>query len=126
MRIVKSAQTKICVDGSLMKEYILDEPLTPGFLAFLTSFGTVKEYPHMKRHYFSFEQESFISLKGFVDETSVEVRYKKEFSDLTSDYFHLLLYYYGEGEAGIVKMQRIAGSIRDKMKIRLPRNGGTG
>jgi hypothetical protein len=80
----------------------------------------------MKRPYFSFEQESFISIKGFVGETSVEVRYKKEFSDLTSDYFHLLLYYYGEGQAGIVKMQRIAGSIRDKMKIRLPRNGGIG
>ena len=63
MRIIKSVQTKVCVDGSLMKEYILDEPLTPGFLAFLRSFGIVREYPYLKRPYFSFEQEHFISLK---------------------------------------------------------------
>jgi hypothetical protein len=35
MRIVKSVQTKVCVDGSLMKEYVLDEPLTTEFLKFL-------------------------------------------------------------------------------------------
>ena len=35
MRILKSVQTKVCVDGSVMKEYVLDEPLTEGFLKFL-------------------------------------------------------------------------------------------
>lgn len=119
MRIVRSVQSKICTDGSVMREYLLDEPLTPGFLAFLRLFGTVKEYPLMKRPYFSFEQVHFISIKGFIGDTSVEVRYRKEFFDLTSDYFHLLLYYSGEGESGIRKMQGIAESICDKMKIRL-------
>ena len=37
MRILKSIQTKVCVDGSLMKEYVLDEPLTDSFLKFLDS-----------------------------------------------------------------------------------------
>lgn len=120
MRIVKSVQSKVCVDGSLMKEFLLEEPLTPGFLTFLRSFGTVKEYPHMKRPYFSFEQEHFISIKGFVGDSSVEVRYRKEFFDLTSDYFHLLLFYAKQGENGIRKMQEIAESIREKMKVRLP------
>jgi hypothetical protein len=120
VRIVKSVQTKVCVDGSLMKEFVLDEPLTAGFLAFLEPFGTVREYPHMKRPYFSFEQEHFISIKGFSGDTSVEVRYKKEFSDLTADYFHLLLYYYGKDSAGAAKMQEIASSIREKMETRLP------
>jgi hypothetical protein len=103
-----------------MKEYLLEEPLTPGFFLFLRSFGTVKEYPHMKRPYFSFEQEHFISIKGFVGDKSVEVRYRKEFSDLTADYFHLMLFYHREGVAGLEKMQGIAESIREKMKIRLP------
>ena len=120
MRIVKSVQSKVCVDGSLMKEFLLEEPLTPGFLSFLRSFGTVKEYPHMKRPYFSFEQEHFISIKGFIGDPSVEVRYRKEFFDLTSDYFHLLLFYAKQGENGIRKMQEIAESIREKMKVRLP------
>jgi hypothetical protein len=123
VRIVKSVQTKVCVDGSLMKEYVLDEPLTTAFLAFLRSFGTVKEYPHMKRPYFSFEDEHIISIKGFTGDTSVEVRYRKEAFDLTSDYFHLLLFYSRDGELGIRKMHGITDSIRERMKIRLIRAG---
>lgn len=119
MRIVRSVQTKVCVDGSLMKEFVLDEPLTEGFLVFLGHFGIVNQYPHLKRPYFSFEQENFISIKGFVGDTSVEVRYRKEFQDLTADYFHLLLYYSREGDAGMKKMQAIGESILGKMKSRL-------
>jgi hypothetical protein len=121
MRIIKSVQTKVCVDGSLMKEFILDEPLSPDFLRFLASFGTVKQYPHLRRPYFSFTQEHFISVKGFAGDASVEVRYRKEFQDLTADYFHLLLYYAGLGAPGIRTMQEIAETIRTKMKTRMPR-----
>ncbi len=119
MRIVKSTQTKLCVDGSLMKEFVLDEPLSPEFLRFLEAFGTVKQYPHMKRPYFSFEQEYFISVKGFAGDSSVEIRYRKENADLLADYFHLLLFYFREGESGRAKMQGIAESIREKMQTRI-------
>jgi len=52
-----------------------DEPLTPGLLALPMLFGTVKEYPYKKHApYLSFEQESFISLKGFAGETCIEKR----------------------------------------------------
>jgi hypothetical protein len=119
VRIVKSVQTKVCVDGSLMKEYVLDEPLTEGFLKFLEKFGTVRSLEQLKKPYFSFEKEQFISIKGFVGDCNVEVRYKKEFQDLLADYFHLLLYYEREGEPGIAKLKGVEESIRDKMKIRL-------
>ncbi len=119
MRIVRSIQNKVCTDGSHMREFLLETPLTPEFLTFLKSFGTVKEYPHMKRPYFSFEQEHFISVKGFVGDPSVEVRYRKEFFDLTSDYFHLMLFYARQGENGIRKLQEITDSIREKMRVRL-------
>ena len=42
VRILRSVQTKVCVDGSLMKEYLLDKPLTEDFLKFLEQFGTVR------------------------------------------------------------------------------------
>jgi len=119
VRIVKSIQTKLCVDGSLMKEFVLDEPLSAEFLNFLESFGTVKQYPHLKRPYFSFEQEQFISVKGFVGDTSVEVRYRKEDADILADYFHLLLFYFREGDAGVAKIQGIGSSIREKLNVRL-------
>jgi len=120
VRIVKSLQTKLCVDGSLMKEFVLDEPLSPEFLRFLESFGTVKNYPHLRRPYFSFEQEQFISVKGFLGDASVEVRYHKENADLLADYFHLLLFYFREGDPGVSKIQGICTAIRERMKIRIP------
>ena len=118
MRIVKSVQTKVCVDGSLMKEFVLDEPLTEGFLAFLLQFGTVRYLDTLKKPYFSFEKEQFISIKGFVGDECVEVRYNKEYQDLLGDYFHLLLYYFRQGPAGIMQLKRIEESLKEKMKIR--------
>jgi len=119
VRILKSVQTKVCVDGSLMKEYVLDEPLTEGFLKFLEQFGTIRHFEQLKKPYFSFEKEHFISIKGFTGDCNVEVRYKKEFQDLVADYFHLLLFYERQGGPGISRLQSIEGAIREKMKTRL-------
>ena len=119
MRILRSIQTKTCVDGSLMKEYVLDEPLTEGFLEFLRNFGTVRSLEQLKKPYFSFEKERFISIKGFTGDNTVEVRYKKEFQDLVADYFHLLLYYYRQGEPGIAQLKGIEESLQEKMSVRL-------
>jgi len=119
MRILTSVQTKVCVDGSLMKEYVLDEPLTEGFLKFLKNFGTVRFLEQLRKPYFSFEKEQFISIKGFTGDRNVEVRYKKEFRDLVGDYFHLLLYYHDQGERGISALKGHEDSLREKMKIRL-------
>jgi hypothetical protein len=109
---------KVCVDGSLMKEYVLDEPLTGRFLQFLENFGTVRRLEQLKRPYFSFEKDQFISIKGFSGDSTVEVRYRKEYQDLVMDYFHLLLYYERKGEAGIAKLRGIEDAIREKMKVR--------
>ena len=109
-----------------MKEYVLDEPLTEGFLKFLKLFGTVRFFLQLRKPYFSFEKELFISIKGFVGDSNVEVRYKKEFQDLVADYFYLLLYYYGEGERGISTLKEYEDSIREKMKIRLDPLPGNG
>ncbi len=125
MRIVKSVQTKICVDGSLMKEYVLDEPLTEGFLKFLENFGTVRSLEQLRKPYFSFEKELFISIKGFAGDCSVEVRYKKEFQDLVADYFHLLLHYYDQGERGISSLKGQEDAIRKKMKTRMDPGPGS-
>jgi hypothetical protein len=119
VRILTSVQTKVCVDGSLMKEYVLDTPLTEDFLKFLENFGTVRFLEQLKKPYFSFEKDLFISIKGFVGDHNVEVRYKKEFQDLVGDYFHLLLYYYDQGDRGISTLKGQEDSIRERMKIRL-------
>jgi hypothetical protein len=109
-----------------MKEYVLDEPLSEGFLNFLELFGTVRHLEQIKKPYFSFEKEHFISIKGFVGDNNVEVRYKKEFHDLVADYFHLLLHYNREGQSGISRLKDIEGIIREKMKTRLDSAEGSG
>jgi hypothetical protein len=102
-----------------MKEYMLDEPLTGGFLKFLENFGTVRYLEQLRKPYFSFEKELFITIRGFAGDNTVEVRYKKEFQDLVADYFHLLLYYYDQGEGGISALKGQEDSVRKKMKCRL-------
>ena len=124
VRIVKSVQSKVCVDGSLMKEYVLDGPVTEGFLTFLERFGTLRRLEQLKKPYFSFEKEHFISIRGFTGESSVEVRYKKEYQDLVADYFHLLLFYEREGEPGLRKLDGIENAIREKLRIRPPEKNG--
>ena len=109
-----------------MKEYVLDEPLTEGFLKFLENFGTVRFLEQLRKPYFSFEKELFISIKGFTGDCTVEVRYKKEFQDLVADYFHLLLYYYDQGERGISSLKGQEDSIRKKMRTRLGPGPGNG
>jgi hypothetical protein len=118
MRIVRSVQSRVCTDGSLMKEYLLDEPLSQEFLTFLQNFGRVRYLPAMKMPFFSFEKEDFITIKGFVGDPSVEVRYRKENQDLTADFFHLLLFYYRDGEAGTEKLLGIERTIRQKIDLR--------
>jgi hypothetical protein len=127
VRVLKSVQTKVCVDGSLMKEYVLDEPLTGEFLNFLEQFGTVRFLEQLKRPYFSFEKKYFISIKGFVGDSNVEVRFNKECQDLVLDYFYLLLFYYGKGKDGVVTLKQYEDSLRKKLEIRLglPGSGGT-
>ena len=102
-----------------MKEFVLNEPLTEGFLKFLENFGTVKFLEQIRKPYFSFEKEHFISIRGFVGDSTVEVRYKKESHDLVADYFHLMLYYYDQDDCGISALKGQEDSIRKKMKIRL-------
>lgn len=126
MRIVKSTRSKVCVDGALMKEYVLDGPLSEEFLAFLERFGTVRYLDQMKKPYFSFEKEHFMNVKGFVGDDLVEVRYKKEGYDLVMDFFYLLLFYSQQGEEGIRALKGIEESILDKMEIRLRTQGGDG
>ena len=126
MRIVKSIQSKVCVDGSLMKEYILDGPVTDGFLEFLGQFGTIRRLEQLRKPYFSFEKEHFLSVKGFVGDATVEVRYAKEAKDIVADYFHLLLFYEREGKGGIARLQGIGDAMQERIRVRLGPGGGTG
>lgn len=111
MRVVRSIQHKSCADGSYMKEYELDSPLTKEFFEFLKYFGSVDAVQGLGDGYYNFNKPDWFSIKGFVGDTTVEVRYKRECMDITSD-FVLLLFMKFKGEDTDLKF------LKEKEKYR--------
>jgi hypothetical protein len=118
VRVERSLQRKLCVDGSLMKEFVLDEPVTLDFAEYLRNFGEVKIVTLHGKPFLSFEKPYFISVKGIIGEDTVEVRYAAGVHDLTADLFHLLLFHYSNGKE-IGKMKEIEGAMWKAIRVRL-------
>lgn len=115
MRVERSLQRKICVDGSLMKEFVLSERVTTDLAEYLRNFGEVEILPLHGKLLFSFEKPRFISVKGVLGEDTVEVRYAAGVHDLAADLFHLFLYHYSNGkETG--KMKEILTAMDGKIR----------
>jgi len=115
VRVERSLQRKVCVDGTLMKEFVLSGPLTPDLADYLRNFGKVEILSLNGKEFLSFEKPGFISVKGVLGEDTVEVRYAAGAHDLTSDLFHLFLYHYTHGkETG--KMREILAAMEGKIR----------
>ena len=83
MRILRSIQHKYCADGSFMREYQLSEQVIAVFFGYLGNFGKVESMPNLGGGFYSFEKPDWFSIKGFVGDTTVEVRFKPQSMDLT-------------------------------------------
>jgi len=115
VRVERSLQRKICVDGSLMKEFVLSAPLTLDLAEYLRNFGKVEILTLGGKQFLSFDNPRFISVKGVLGEESVEVRYAAGVHDLAADLFHLFLYHYSHGkETG--KMREILTAMEGKIR----------
>ena len=80
-----------------MKEYLLDEPLSKEFFEYLKYFGRVTALEEMGDGYFNFEKPNWFSIKGFAGDTTVEVRFKRETMEITTDFLYLLFSSFKEG-----------------------------
>lgn len=118
VRVERSLQRKLCVDGSLMKEFVLSEPLSGDFAEYLGNFGEVKVMALHGKPFLSFEKPYFISVKGVIGEDTVEVRYAAGVHDLTADFFHLLLFHYSNGKE-VGKVKEIEAAILERVRVRL-------
>jgi hypothetical protein len=96
-----------------MKEYQLSEPLTKGFFEYLKHFGRVESVPGLGDGYYNFEKTNWFSIKGFVGDDTVEVRFKREVMDTTSDFLRILFTAYREdGTADIAGLKKRTGTRR--------------
>ena len=120
MRILRSVRHKVCADGSFMKEYLLNDPVTEGFFKYLENFGKVEALPGLGDGFYKFEKPECFSIKGFAGDTSVEVRFKKEVMDITSDFLFFLFSSYHEGEIiDLSKLKRREKSVEEKVRTHL-------
>jgi hypothetical protein len=115
MRVERSLQRKLCVDGSLMKEFVLSGPLTRDLADYLRNFGDVEILLLNGKQFLSFEKSRFISVKGVIGEETVEVRYAAGVHDLAADLFHLFLYHYSNGKE-TSKMKEILSAMEGKIR----------
>ncbi|KAF5045403.1 hypothetical protein DSECCO2_481650 [anaerobic digester metagenome] len=119
MRILRSVRHKSCADGSFMKEYLLDAPVTAEFFAYLENFGEVEALRNIGEGFYRFEKTDWFSIKGMSGDTTVEVRFKKEAMDLTVDFVYLLFSSYREGAADLSLLKQREQTIEKRVKERL-------
>ena len=80
-----------------MKEYQIDEPLSKEFFDYLKHFGRVTSLEEMGDGYYSFEKPNWFSIKGFAGDLTVEVRFKRETMEITTDFLYLLFSFFKDG-----------------------------
>ena len=119
MRILRSVRHKVCADGSFMKEYLLDAPVTRDFLSYLGNFGKVEALPNLGDGFYKFEKVDWFSIKGFAGDTTAEVRFKKEVMDLTVDFVYLLFSSYREGATDLPALRQREQAIENRVREHL-------
>jgi hypothetical protein len=119
MRILRSVRHKVCADGSFMKEFLLDSPVTEEFFAYLGNFGQVEALPNIGKGFFKFEKPDWFSIKGFASDTTVEVLFKKEVMNLTVDFVYLLFASYREGEIDLSVLKKREQAIDERVQKHL-------
>ncbi len=102
-----------------MKEFLLDAPLTGEFFAYLENFGSVESLPNVGEGFCKFEKPDWFSIKGFVGDTAVEVRFRKEVMDMTADFVYFLFTSYREGKIDLNVLKQREKAIDERVKKHL-------
>jgi hypothetical protein len=119
MRILRSVRHKVCADGSFMKEFLLDDKVTKEFFSYLGNFGHMEALPNVGEGFYKFEKTDWFSIKGFIGDTIVEVRFKKEVMDLTVDFLYLLFSSYREGTVNLSLLKQREHMIGERVRRHL-------
>ncbi|QYZ78923.1 hypothetical protein E2N92_05525 [Methanofollis formosanus] len=115
MRIVRSIRHKSCADGTLMKEFVLSAPLTREFFSYLREFGEVTAMPGVGEGFYTFDKPDCFSIKGFAGDTTVEVRFRREAMDLTTDFLYSLFALYRDGDPDFQTLKRREAALMTRV-----------
>lgn len=101
-----------------MREVVVDIPITKDFLSFLRSFGTVMTIGTMGPGFFKYEMKKFFSIKGWIGDATLEIRYRKEIIDLCEDFVAALFCHYHDGKPDIEILRQMEEKLCEKIHIR--------
>jgi hypothetical protein len=99
-----------------MKEFLLDTPLTPEFFSYLADFGIVESVPEVGNGFYRFEKADWFSIRGFVGDDTVEVRFKREVMDLIVDFVYLLFASYQKGPLDLSILKRREQALGERVQ----------
>jgi hypothetical protein len=102
-----------------MKELLLDAPITREFFTYLGNFGQIEALPKVGEGFYKFEKPDWFSIKGFVGDTTVEVRFKKEVMDLTVDFVYFLFASYQGGAMDLTLLRQREKAIGERVRKHL-------
>ena len=91
MQILKTNKFKRCVDGTVLKEYLVDAEVTRETLSYFEDYGKVKILENLKQPFFSFLKDEYFSIKGMVGDQTLYVRYHEEHVDESYELFRTML-----------------------------------
>jgi hypothetical protein len=102
-----------------MKEFLLDAPLTRDFFTYLGYFGQVEALPNVGDGFYKFEKQEWFMIKGFLGDTTIEVRFRKEVMDFTTDFLYFLLASYREGTMDLSVLKQRERSVGERVRKHL-------
>ncbi len=91
MQILKTNMFKRCVDGTVLKEYLVDTEVTRELVSYFGEFGTVKILGNLKQPFFSFSKKDYFNVKGMVGDQVLYVRYREEHREESFELFTTIL-----------------------------------
>ncbi len=106
-----------------MKEFLLDTPMNREFFQYLGNFGQIVTLPDVGDGFYKFDRPDWFSIKGFVGDTTVEVRFRKEVMDLTIDFVYFLFASYREKTVDLATLRQRERAIDERVKRHLYGNG---
>ena len=95
-----------------MREVILDTPVTEPFVEYLKNFGTVMRLGAMGPGFFKYELENGFSIKGWIGDTNIEIRFRREVMDLCEDFVSVLFDHYHIREQDPDRIRRMDEQLR--------------
>lgn len=105
MRIIKISGFKRCIDGTILKECLLDDPVPREMVEYFSHFGSTKVVENMKQPFFSFVKEGFFNIKGLIGDTCLYVRFIKERMEISTPLLSEMIIRYDSQQPDIKAVQ---------------------